>query len=215
MRLNKIIKSILPRHDNFFSLFEEDAKNLRETGTTIKEVVRLRSNHERAEQIKRIEALEHTGDEITHRIFQELSSSFITPFDREDIHSLTSAIDDVLDNIQGTAKRITLYGIDEFPPEGIALADTLKMAIDELTTAIPLLRDMANKEHVLSASVRINSLENQADDIFENAIAGLFKKPINPVELIKIKEVLVGLETASDKCEDAANTLESIILKNA
>ena len=214
MRFNQVLKAILPHHDNFFELFEEDAKNLKETGATLQEIVRLRSNHERAEKISRIEALEHTGDEITHRIFQELSSSFITPFDLEDIHSLASAIDDVLDYIQGTAKRITLYGIDEFPSEGIPLTDSLKQAIDELTSAIPLLRDMANKEQVLGASVRINSLENEADDIFENAIAGLFKKSMDPIELIKIKEVLVGLETATDKCEDAANTLESIILKN-
>ena len=95
-----------------------------------------------------------------------------------------------------------------------ALADTLKQAIDELAVAIPLLRDMSNKEKVLGACVRINSLENQADDIFEYAIADLFKKSKDPLEIIKTKEVLVGLETATDKCEDAANALESIILKN-
>jgi hypothetical protein len=214
LRLNQLIKSILPRHENFFELFEEAARNLGDTGAALQEVVRLGSNHDRREKISRIEALEHKGDEITHRIFSELSSSFITPFDREDIHSLASAIDDILDYIQGAAKRITLYGVDEFPPEGIALADKLKQAIDELAAAVPLLRDMSNKDQVLGASVRINSLENQADDIFDNAIAGLFKKSTDPIELIKIKEILVGLETASDKCEDAANTLESIILKN-
>jgi predicted phosphate transport protein (TIGR00153 family) len=214
MKLNQLIKSLLPRHENFFELFEEDAKNLKETGSALQEVVRLQRNHDRAEKISRIEALEHKGDEITHRIFSELSSTFITPFDREDIHSLASDIDDILDYIQGAAKRITLYGIDEFPAEGVALVDTLRQAIDELAAAVPLLRDMSNKDQVLSASVRINSLENQADDIFDNAIAGLFKKPISPIELIKIKEILVGLETATDKCEDAANTLESIILKN-
>jgi len=214
MRLNQLIKSLLPRHENFFELFEEDAQNLKDTGSALQEVVRLRHNHERTEKISRIEALEHKGDEITHRIFSELSSTFITPFDREDIHSLASDIDDILDYIQGAAKRITLYGIDEFPAEGVALVDTLRQAIDELAAAVPLLRDMSNKDQVLGASVRINSLENQADDIFDNAIACLFKKSMNPIELIKIKEILVGLETASDKCEDAANTLESIILKN-
>jgi predicted phosphate transport protein (TIGR00153 family) len=214
MRLNQLIKSILPRHDNFFELFEEDAKNLKDTGSALQEVVRLGSNHDRREKIGQIETLEHKGDEITHRIFSELSSTFITPFDREDIHSLASDIDDILDYIQGAAKRITLYGVDEFPTEGIALVDTLRLAIDELAAAVPLLRDMSNKDQVLGASVRINSLENQADDIFDNAIAGLFKKSMNPIELIKIKEILVGLETATDKCEDAANTLESIILKN-
>ncbi len=214
MRLNQLIKSILPRHDRFFELFEEDAKNLKDTGSALQEVVRLGSNHDRREKISQIETLEHKGDEITHSIFSELSSTFITPFDREDIHSLASDIDDILDYIQGAAKRITLYGVDEFPTEGIALADTLRLAIDELALAVPLLRDMSNKDQVLGASVRINSLENLADDIFDNAIAGLFKKSMDPIELIKIKEILVGLETATDKCEDAANTLESIILKN-
>jgi predicted phosphate transport protein (TIGR00153 family) len=214
MRLNQVIKLLLPRHENFFELFEEDAKNLAETGPALQEVVRLRANHERVEKISQIEELEHKGDEITHRIFSELSSSFITPFDREDIHSLASAIDDILDYIQGAAKRIALYGVDEFPAGGIALVDALRKAIDELALAVPLLRDMSNKDQVLRACVRINSLENQADDIFDNAIAGLFKKSVDPIELIKIKEILVGLETATDKCEDAANTLESIILKN-
>jgi predicted phosphate transport protein (TIGR00153 family) len=214
MRLNQIIKLLLPRHENFFELFEEDAENLAETGPALQEVVRLRANHERVEKISQIEELEHKGDEITHRIFSELSSSFITPFDREDIHSLASAIDDILDYIQGAAKRIALYGVDEFPAGGIALVDALRKAIDELALAVPLLRDMSNKDQVLRACVRINSLENQADDIFDNAIAGLFKKSVDPIELIKIKEILVGLETATDKCEDAANTLESIILKN-
>jgi predicted phosphate transport protein (TIGR00153 family) len=214
MKLNQAIKLLLPRHENFFGLFEEGAKNVEDTVTTLQEVVRLRANHDRVEKISRIEALEHKGDEITHRIFSELSSSFITPFDREDIHSLASAIDDILDYIQGAAKRITLYGVDEFPAGGIALVDTLRNAIGELATAVPLLRNMSNKDQVLRACVSINSLENQADDIFDNAIAGLFKKSADPIELIKIKEILVGLETATDKCEDAANTLESIILKN-
>ena len=214
MKFSKVLKVLLPHHDNFFLLFEEDASNLKEAVATLQEAVRLRSNHERAQKISKIEALEHQGDEITHQIFKELGVSFISPFDREDIHFLAAALDDVLDYIQGTAKRMTLYEIDEFPPEGIALADTLKQAIDELAVAIPLLRDMANKEQVLGACVRINSLENQADDIFEYAIADLFKKSKDPLEIIKTKEVLVGLETATDKCEDAANALESIILKN-
>jgi len=214
MKFNQLIKVILPRHDNFFEFFEEDVRNLQEAGSAVLEAVRFKWNHERAEKIRQIEVIEHQGDEITHKIFRELGSSFISPFDREDIHFLAAALDDVLDNIQGTSKRMTLYEVDELPLEGVALADTLKQAIDELASAIPLLRDMANKERILGACVRINSLENKADDIFERAIADLFKKSPNPVELIKIKEILVGLETATDKCEDAANALESIILKN-
>jgi predicted phosphate transport protein (TIGR00153 family) len=214
MQYSKILRVLLPKHDNFFNLFEEDAKNLRDAVRVLQEIVRLRSNSERAGKIVRLEALEHQGDEITHRIFQELGSTFVSPFDREDIHILASALDDILDYLQGTGKRVTLYGIDEFPREGVALTDTLQQAIDELASAIPLLRDMANKDQVLSACVRINSFENSADDIFEQAIANLFKKSADPLEVIKIRDVLVGLETATDKCEDAANALESIILKN-
>jgi len=214
MRFSNVLRVLLPRHDNFFLLFERDAANLMEAGAVLQEAVQLNSNHERAERIARIETLEHQGDEITHDIFRELGASFISPFDREDIHILATALDDVLDYIQGTAKRMTLYEIEQFPQEGIALAKTLKEAINELVSAIPLLRDMANKERVLNACVRINSLENQADDIFEHAIADLFKRSADPLEIIKIKEILVGLETATDKCEDAANALESIILKN-
>jgi predicted phosphate transport protein (TIGR00153 family) len=214
MKFHQLLRIVLPRHDNFFHLFEEDVKNLQEAGRAVLEAVRLPFNHERAERVARIEALEHRGDEITHKIYQELGASFVSPFDREDIHFLASALDDVLDYIQGTGKRMTLYEIESLPQEGVALADTLKRAIDELATVMPLLRDMANKDHILNACVRINSLENQADDAFDHAIATLFKKSKDPIQLIKIKEILVGLETASDKCEDAANALESIILKN-
>lgn len=214
-RLRQLIQVLLPRHDQFFSLFEEDAKNLGEAARAFLDLVKLRRNHKRAEKIKAIENLEHQGDDITHRIFHELSSSFITPFDREDIHSLTSALDDILDYIQGSAKRIQLYEIKTLPLQTIALVETLNKAIEELADAIPKLRDMENKQEVLDACVRINSYENQADDIFEHTIADLFKKKsTNTLDVIKIKEFLVGVETATDKCEDAANVLESIILKS-
>lgn len=215
MNFNKIIQNLLPRHDNFFKLFEEDVQNLIIAGKIFEEAFHFPLTDRSKEKLHSIEDIEHAGDMITHKIFNELRSSFVAPFDREDIHLLTSSIDDVLDHIQGVAKRIFLYEINSFPEAGIQIIHTLNESIAELGKAIPLLRDMDNKAQIHEACVHINSCENKADDLFEHAVADLFKYCKDPIELIKIKEILEGLEVATDKCEDAANAIESIVIKNS
>lgn len=214
MNINKLIQKLIPRHDNFFNLFEEDVKNLAYGGKTLYEAFKFPLTEENRNLLKLIEDIEHKGDLITHKIFNEMGSSFVTPFDREDIHHLATSLDDVLDHINGVSKRVILYEIDHFPIEGIKIIETLKDSITELEKVIPMLRDMDNKKAILEACVRINSCENKADDLFELGVANLFKTCKDPIELIKIKEILVGLEGATDKCEDAANAIESIIIKN-
>lgn len=215
MNFNKIIQNLLPRHDNFFKLFEEDVQNLMVAGKIFEEAFHFPLTDEAKEKLRAIEDIEHAGDMITHKIFNELRSSFVAPFDREDIHLLTSSLDDVLDHIQGVSKRIFLYEINSFPDAGIHIIHTLNESISELGRAIPLLRDMDNKTQIHEACVHINSCENKADDLFEHAVADLFKNCKDPIELIKIKEILDGLEVATDKCEDAANAIESIVIKNS
>lgn len=214
MNINKFIQKLIPRHDNFFNLFEEDVKNLAYGGKTLYEAFNFPLTEEHRIKLKLIEDIEHKGDLITHKIFNEMGSSFVTPFDREDIQLLAASIDDVLDHINGVSKRVILYEINHFPIEGIQIIETLKDSISELEKVIPMLRDMDNKKAILDACVHINSCENKADDLFELGVANLFKKCKDPIELIKIKEILVGLEGATDKCEDAANAIESIIIKN-
>ena len=162
-----------------------------------------------------LEHLEHQGDNITHMIFNELSRNFITPFDREDIHALASAIDDVLDFIHGSAKRIELYKVTEISEAIIALADTILKGAIELNVAVRNLENLKQIMLIKESCVKINSLENHADDIFNQGIAKLFEEEKDPIQVIKLKEILSALETATDKCEDAANTIQTILVKYA
>jgi predicted phosphate transport protein (TIGR00153 family) len=216
MNLNNVLHALLPKDDKFFQFFEKDVENLLATARVFRELMSSRiSTTERMQKIKLIEELEHKGDDVTHQIFSELGSNFITPFDREDIHALASKLDDILDFIHGAATRLVLYRVETISPEQEKLAGMIYDAVLELSKAIPLLRDLRNERAMRESLVRINSIENEADDLFERAIAGLFDTCKDPIQLIKTKEVLVSLETATDQCEDAANVLESIMVKNA
>ncbi len=216
MRLDKLLQRLLPKDDKFFHFFEKDVENLLAGARVFRDLMSNgMSKEERAQKIKRIEELEHLGDEVTHQIYSELGSTFITPFDREDIHLLASKLDDILDFIQGAATRIVLYRVDTISPEQEKLAAMIHDQVVELSKAIPHLRDLGEVHKMRESLVRINSIENEADDLFERAIANLFDTCTDPILLIKTKELLVSLETATDKCEDAANVIESIIVKNA
>ncbi len=216
MRFDAILHALLPKDDKFFNYFEKDVENLLGAARIFKELMSNSiSKEERAQKIRKIEELEHKGDEITHQIYSELSATFITPFDREDIHELASKLDDILDYLQGAGTRIVLYRVDVIAPEHEQLAAYVHDQVVELHKAIPLLRDMHDVKGVRESLVRINSIENEADDLFERAIATLFEVCKDPILLIKTKELLVSLETATDQCEDAANVIETILVKNA
>jgi hypothetical protein len=165
--------------------------------------------------IRQIRDFEQKGDDITHQIFMELSDNFITPFDREDIHALTTSIDDIADYINGCATRIQLYNVKQFSKTMELMSEVLLKQVIEIDAAIRDMRSMKNVQRVREAIIRINSLENHADDLFDEAIARLFAEASDPLELIKTKEVLSSLEIATDKCEDVANVLESILVKNS
>ncbi len=216
MKLDKLLHVLLPTDDRFFTFFEKDAENLLAAAKIFKELMSNSiSREERGQKIRKIEELEHRGDEVTHQIYSELGSNFITPFDREDIHSLASKLDDILDFLQGAATRIVLYRVESISPEMEQLAEMVYQQVVELHKAIPQLRSFKSVEAISESLVRINSLENEADDLFERAIAHLFDTCKDPIQLIKTKELLVSLETATDQCEDAANVIESIIVKHA
>jgi predicted phosphate transport protein (TIGR00153 family) len=213
MKLDAILQFLVPKDKNFFPLFEQASANLVSVSKVLVEAANNTSVEKRRELIKEVARLEHKGDDITHEIFHELSASFITPFDREDIHSLTSAIDDIIDFIHGSAKRMDLYKIDPIPEAVIKLSELVLKSAEELNIAICELRNMKNVDKIKEACVRINALESHADDIYNMAVARLFEEEKNAVEVIKIKEILSALETATDKCEDAADVLKSIIVK--
>lgn len=213
MSINHIFQYFIPKDRKFHPLFEQAAANMVAISNVLVELMVAPTPEKRLPLVRQIEKLEHIGDEITHQIFQEVSSTFITPFDREDIQRMASVLDDVIDYIHGSAKRVELYKIDPIHPSMIKLSELILQCAIELNTAIGSLRNMKNMVKVREALVRVNSIENHADDIFDNAIARLFEDEKDAIQIIKIKEVLAALETATDKCEDVANVIESIMVK--
>jgi len=213
--MNNIFKFFTPKDKKFQPLFEQAANNAVKISEALLIALNTSDLEKRKEHIKEIERLEHVGDDITHSIFLELSKNFITPFDREDIHSLASAVDDIADYIHASATNIELYNVVVIGDSMIKLAELLVEMCTDLEKAIKELRSFKNIRVIADACVRINSGENQADYICNLAIARLFDFETNAIELIKQKEVLQTLELATDKCEDAANVLESILVKNA
>ena len=216
MSLNSIFQYFVPKDKKvFFPLFEQAAHNAVAMATMLVETVNSTNPATREELIRQIDKLENKGDELTHQLYLELGKNFITPFDREDIHQLASAIDDVADNIQGAANRMGLYKIDDFNEHIKRLSDLILEGSVELEKAIRNLRDLKNKRNIADSCIRINSIENQADQVFDRAVADLFLYETDAIRLIKYKEILSSLETATDMCEDAANVMESILVKNA
>jgi hypothetical protein len=215
MSLNSIFQYFIPKDKKFFPLFEKDSANLISLGEKLVEALNTEDLIRRKELFNDIEDLEHIGDEITHQIHLELSKNFITPFDREDIHRLASALDDIADYIHGSASRIDLYQVTEITPPIKELAGLILQACQDLNKAIHELRDLKNVRIIADSCVRINSIENQADYVFDKAVGELFMYEKDAVKLIKYKEILSALEDATDMCEDAANVLESILVKNA
>lgn len=201
---------LLPRQTEFFDMFGEMARNTVAGARLLKSILEEFENVEvRVQQLK---DLEHKGDEMAHAIFIKLNQTFITPFDREDIHALASAMDDVLDFINAAGERLVMYKILHAPPAAAQLADVIIRQCEQLEKAVGSLEKHAN---VLEVCVEINRLENEADHICRSALAQLFEKEKDPINLIKLKELLETLEEASDKAEDAANVLESVVLKSA
>jgi hypothetical protein len=214
MRLDRILQVLLPRDEHFYGLFEESTQNIVLAASALMNLP-LASTEDRSRIIAEIEVYEHQGDLITHRIFSQLSGTFVTPFDPEDIHVLASALDDILDNIDGAAGRFLLYKVREVPPEMVKLIRSLHGSVLELQRGVHLLRRLHKSNDLRAVVERVNEYENEADSIFESAIANLFDSRTDPIEIIKLKEIYVSLETATDNCEDAANVLETIMIKHA
>jgi len=215
MAFNTILKIFLPKDRIFYQLFENVSEVLVKMGTKLKDVVSEPDFEQRAKLIKEVEDMEHTNDDYTHQIFTELGKNFITPFDREDIHYLANSLDDIADYIYASAKKINFYHVD---PNDIGIqkmADLIALGCIQVHKAVTELRNMKNMRQITDALVAINSLENQADDIFDMSIERLFATEPDAKEVIKKREIYQIMEIVTDKCEDAANVIESIIIKYA
>ena len=201
---------LIPHEARFFELFAELSGYLTEGAKLLRSTLEdLRDLDLRVEQIQ---AVEHKGDRATHAIITKLNQSFITPFDREDIHLLASALDDVLDFTNAAAIRLLMYKISEPPPAAAELAGLIVLQSEELTRAVSLIEKNGT---VMKHCEEVNRLEDEADHLSRRAIARLFEEEKDPIKLIKLKELYEVLEVATDKAEDAANIIEAIVLKSA
>lgn len=213
MKLDRLIQVLLPHDEKFYQFFEESARNL-VSASKLLEQLPTASPAQRVSIVEQIHELEHQGDAVTHKIFAELNATFVTPFDREDIHVLASALDDVLDYVDGSAARFVLYKLQDCPDDMTRLIHVIRDAVAEIQRGVSLLRDFRKSSQLQMVLEKINEYENAADAIFERAVADLFEFEKDPIKVIKLKEIYVGLETATDKCEDAANVMESLLIKH-
>ena len=215
MSLNSLLKFFQPRDRVFFNLFENVVDTVDIMAKKLREVVHEPDFNNRATIIAQIEILEHENDNYTHQIFQELGRNFITPFDREDIHYLATDLEDITDYINASDKKINFYKVNT-QEQGIQkLAECIELGAESIKVAVKELRTMKNLSNITNALVKANSLENQADDIYDMSIERLFATENDAKEVIKKREIYQVLETATDKVEDAANVIESIIIKYA
>ena len=200
---------LIPRESKFFRMFSEVSQNLTQGTRLLHDILKNPANME--PRLDQLQAIEHRGDEMTHGIITALNQTFITPFDREDIHRLTSSLDDVLDFVNVAGVRLRLYKIKTPPSIAAELAAMIVEQSEELAQGVSLLE---KNKLVLEHCVEVHRLENEADRLSRKAIADLFDNEKDPIQLIKIKELYEVLETATDKAEDAANVLEAVALKS-
>jgi uncharacterized protein len=215
MALNSFLKIFMPKNKIFYELFEKVADNAAKMGSLLRDIVGEPDFDKRASLILTVEDLEHANDELTHNIFTELGRNFITPFDREDIHYLATSLDDIADYIYAAAKKINFYRVNPNDMGMQKFAELIEQAAQQVKIAVTELRDMKNMRKITEALVKINSIENQADDIFDMSIEKLFDTEPDAKEVIKKREIYQVMEIVTDKCEDASNVIESIIIKYA
>jgi uncharacterized protein len=200
---------LIPKGTSFFRMFSAMSENLIAGARAL--VNLFADYHDVERKIEDIKRIEREGDELTHAILTKLNQTFITPFDREDIYQLASKLDDVLDFIHTATTRILMYRIAAPPPAAAELAKIILMQSEELQKAVSLMQKNGN---ILVHCVEINRLENEADNVAQQAIANVFEHEKDPITVIKIKELIEFLERATDKAEDVANVLEAVVLKN-
>jgi uncharacterized protein len=214
MSLNSIFQFFVPKDKKFFPLFESASAHLILLAETLHEAVNAPKS-EREEYYKKIEELEATIEELTHKTHLELSKNFITPFDREDIHSLIKAIDNVADFMHGAASKMRLYQVEKITKSIRKLTEINLEACQLIAVGIKQLKDMDNHKAIKETCKKINKLESKADSVFDKAVADIFENESDAKNIIKYKEVLSSLENATDKCKSVANVMEQISVKHS
>lgn len=203
----------IPREEKFFDLFDELADKIEEGGILLTSML---ANYDSFDQkLSKLKEIEHEADVITHRTYEKMHKTFLTPLDREDIYALVNKMDSILDMMEASAVRMSLYKIKKPAPAVLHQAKILNEAIIKVKMVVRALRNMKNASRILDACVEINTLENEGDMILRSTMATLFENEKDPIELMKWKEIFERFEEAMDVCEDVSNIVEGIVLKNA
>jgi len=205
--------SLLPKDTSFFDLFDQLAGKVLDAARKLEDMLERWDNLEL--RVREMKDLEHECDAITHRTFDKLNLTFITPLEREDIHELASRLDDIVDHIDSTASRLVIYGVKKPTDEAKLLAQVLTRTCIEVQKAVAGLRNLKDPALLSRISVEINRLENESDDILRLALRRLFERQNGDVlEVIKLKEIYEKLESAVDRCEDVANVIQAVVLRH-
>src|SRR5215831_1475316 len=210
------LSALMPREGQFFDLFNKHADFTVEGAKALSSLMQSYDDTKGREAwIAKIEQLERGADRVTHDTVALLHATFVTPFDRDDIHRLISRMDDILDLIQDAAESLLLYDIQKLTPEALHLANLLQICCDRVHAAVALLRSMDNAPQILKLAQDIDQLESDADRVMRAAISKLFREETDVRQVIKLKAVYELLETATDKCQDVANVIEGVVIENA
>ena len=204
---------LIPKDTNFYDLFERGVTKVHEGVQLLEDLVKNFINVPL--KAKRIKDVEHEADLITHETVAKLNKTFVTPFDREDIHGLICSLDNILDHVEAAADKLSLYRINEIKPDAVLLTDILSHAVQEVQKTVAQLRHLKGGNSILQHCIEINRLENEGDFVYRSAIAKLFEKGEDTLDVLKWKDVYESIENAIDSCEDVANVIENILIKHA
>ena len=216
MNIDKVLKFFVPKDHSFYPLFEEDARNLVEAAELLKQLMSASGIEEHERIFSIIKDVEHLGDEITNKTYLQLNKSFITPFDREDIHELTGSIDNVVDSINGIGRRICLYKPKHLMPVYKVMAEMISEAAKQIEICIHSLNDAAaNKDEITTACDQVKVIEHKADEYYFFAVQELFEKEKDASELLKNNKILELMERCVDEEEDVTDIIKGILVKMA
>jgi predicted phosphate transport protein (TIGR00153 family) len=205
----------MPKEERFRELLAEDTKNLVKAVRVFETIATSSSLEDRRVRAVELKAIEHEGDAITKQIFLALNSTFITPFDRDDIREIATHLDDILDYVESVAQLFVVFELSESPAALRQFAFVLKEMADEIDRITSLIWNLADEQKIQAGTVRVSELENQADTLYTNVIGELFKTGGNPIEIMKWREVYEGLESACDACKDYTDAIGNVVIKNA
>jgi predicted phosphate transport protein (TIGR00153 family) len=213
MNLDKFFGFLLPKDRKFFPLFNDAADNLVLASELLIKLIRENDLTKREDYIRLIKEAEHNGDDITRNLLDELNKTFITPFDREDMHELISTMDDVVDFIYATSTRIHFYKLPSFPHEYVKIADLVHSANKEIQFVLRSVKNASDFRKYIATCEKIDHFESEVDYIYQEYLSNLFESETNAIDLIKKRDILATLEKAINKCEDVANVFSTIIVK--